>query len=246
MPKFALEPLVLSAKRRSWRMQDAHAGEHDRRFDQVRETVLQRDDYTCRFCAFRAVKWQEVHHRDDDHANNKPGNLLTACCFCHQCHHLGLAGVKRRGVIIWCPEIEQADLNNVCRAIFVAVANGGVHEGAARSAYSALLARSSDIEQALGTVFSNPAAIGQGFLEMTEEQYAARGEQLAGARLLPRMQAFGEQIAYWQHDPAVFGSLADADWTRVAGMLDADGGDARDMDRRDSSGREAAAFDERV
>jgi intracellular multiplication protein IcmJ len=220
MPKFALEPLVLSAKRRSWRMLDVHAGEHDRRFEQVRDSVLHRDDFTCRFCGFRALKWQEIHHRDDDHANNKPANLVTACCFCHQCHHLGLAGVKRRGTIIWCPEIGQADLHHICRAIFVAVANGGAQENAARSLYNALLARSTEIEQALGNIFSNPAAIGQGFLEMSDAQYAQRGKALEGVRLLPRMQAFGEQIAFWQQEPAVFGAIAEADWPRIVAMID--------------------------
>jgi intracellular multiplication protein IcmJ len=245
-------PIILSAKRKSWRMMDEHAGEADKRYVAVRDQVLARDDYTCSFCGFRASKWQEVHHVDDDHSNNKLSNLKTACCLCHQCFHLGFAGVRRAGTIIWLPEIDQADLNNVVRAIFVAISTGRQQEQGARSLYEALESRAGLVEQALGQGASNPAAIGQAFLEMTDEQYASRNERLGGLRLLARMQAFGKQIAYWQSDRAAFGAFSDADWPTIftshtdAGLADYDGdadgdvGDGHDGGETDHGDRRLA------
>src|SRR6185369_10335832 len=124
--------LVLSAKRKSWRLADGHASEADNAFVSVRNDVLSRDDYHCQGCGFRAERWQEVHHKDDDHANNNPSNLATVCCLCHQVFHLGMTGMRRSGIIIWCPEIDQANINNISRAIFVAVMNKKTHEEPAR------------------------------------------------------------------------------------------------------------------
>jgi intracellular multiplication protein IcmJ len=221
MPMPKKRPIVLSAKRRSWRMMDAHADEHDKRYQAVREQVLQRDDYTCVFCMFRSVKYQHIHHMDDDHGNNKLTNLVTACPLCHQCFHLGMAGIRKAGVMVWMPEIPQAELNNLCRAIFVAVQNSGEHEQAARSLYVSLESRAAVLETELGAGSSNPAAFGQAFLHMKEEQYAQRAKMMAPVRLLPRMQAFGTEISFWQGDASAFGALADADWSRVAPPADA-------------------------
>lgn len=207
-------PIVLSAKRRSWRMMDVHADEHDKRYLSVREQVLQRDDYSCVFCLFRSTRYQHVHHLDDDHGNNTLSNLVTACPLCHQCFHLGMAGIRKAGIMVWLPEISQGALNNLCRAIFVAVQNAGEHEQAARSLYGAFESRAAIIEQELGPGSSNPAAFGQAFLYMNDKQYAERGKRLAPIRLLPRMQAFGAEIAYWQGD--AFGSIIDSDWAKAA------------------------------
>lgn len=196
-------------------MLDTHADEADRRYIAVRSTILERDDQTCGFCGFRALKFQEVHHLDDNHGNNAPKNLLTACCLCHLCFHLGMAGIKDAGTIVWCPEIPQADLNNLCRSIFVAVANRGKHEDAARKLYESLEARAAIIREELGEGACNPGSIGQAFLEMTDEQYGTRNKRLPGLRLLPKMSAFGKQIAFWQSDPLAYGSLADNDWVKL-------------------------------
>lgn len=220
MPQVKQRSIVLSAKRRSWRMMDAHADEHDKRYQAVREQMLQRDDYTCCYCMFRSVKYQHIHHLDDDHGNNKPANLVTACPLCHQCHHLGMAGVRKAGVVIWLPEISQPQVNNLCRAIFVAVKNGGEHEQAARSLYLSLESRAGILEQELGAGSSNPASFGQAFLHMNEEQYARRAKLMAPIRLLPRMQAFEVEVLFWQSDASAFGSMSDADWSKIAPPID--------------------------
>lgn len=196
-------------------MLDTHADEADKRYATVREAILERDDHTCGFCGFRAMKLQEVHHLDDDHGNNKPSNLLTACALCHIDFHLGMAGIRDAGTIIWCPEIGQADLNNLCRSIFIAVANRGRHEEDARKLYESLETRAAIVKEELGDGAINPGSIGQAFLEMTDEQYDSREQRLPGLRLLPKMNAFGKQVAYWQSEPAAYGGLKDSDWARL-------------------------------
>lgn len=215
MPALTL-PIVLSAKRISWRLADGHSGEADLAFGAIRADVLSRDEHTCQGCGFRADKWQEVHHKDDDHHNNKPSNLATVCCFCHQCFHLGMVGLQRSGLMIWLPEISQTELHNICRGIFVAVKNAKKNEEAALKLYSAFESRAQVIEEEFGPGASNPATWGQAMLEMTPEQYAARAERFGSLRLLPYPSAFHRQVTYWATDPKLYGRITDEDWERIA------------------------------
>lgn len=210
-----LRPIVLSANRKSWRMLDAHADETDTRYHAVRQQVLERDDHTCAYCGFKAEKYQEVHHLDDDHGHNQLTNLVTACTFCHMDFHLAMAGIRNAGVIIFCPEYSQADLNNLVRAIFIAVANKGVHEDAARTLYNGLETRASVIEESLFKGASSPSNYGQGLLNMPAEAQATQTDRLGGVRLLPRMNAFAKQIAYWQSDDKLFGAVPDKEWDKA-------------------------------
>jgi intracellular multiplication protein IcmJ len=214
-----LLPIVLSARRQTWRAAPGHGGELDKRFAPVRAEILRRDDYTCRFCGFRAPRFHEGHHLDDNHANLAPENLVTACCLCHQCHHLGMAGLRQGGRIIWLPEISQADLHHLCRAIWVAIAQKGKHAKPAHDVKELLEARSSAVDQELGPGASSPLAIGQALLDMKPDQYQCRAQRFAGLRLLPESAAFAPQIKYWASDPAVYGSLAADDWDRIAAPI---------------------------
>jgi intracellular multiplication protein IcmJ len=73
------------------------------------QAVSSRDLETCRFCGFRSVKyqtcvWNAGHPEDID-------NLLTCCPFCEQVLRLDLVPLQRSGVLVWLPEVSQADLN---------------------------------------------------------------------------------------------------------------------------------------
>ena len=56
----------------------------------LKPVILQRDDYMCQYCGFRAPKWQMVHHIDGDNKNNDLLNLTTVCPMCHRVLHVGL------------------------------------------------------------------------------------------------------------------------------------------------------------
>lgn len=193
-------PLTLSVKCENWRMNDKNSADADAEFDRVRKKALDRDNHTCRFCGFRALKWQEVHHANDDHADNRMENLVTACTFCHLCQHIGLAGKNGEAVLVWLPQISQADLHHIVRTAMVAqraydLARNDMKSGqdrtrllresadVAKAALAALRGRESEAERRLGT--SDPLEIGNAMLLLPDDAYARRGDALSGIRLLP-------------------------------------------------------------
>ena len=73
-----------------WRANDAGSARADVQFRRVRPEVLRRDRYTCRGCGAWGGRLRvQVHHRDNDHQNNSPENLVTLCVFCHAVFHAG-------------------------------------------------------------------------------------------------------------------------------------------------------------
>lgn len=237
-----LEKIVLSAKKKSWRISDTHASEADSEFSSVRASVLERDDFTCRFCGFRSppvktrdgsvTSWQDVHHVNDDHSDNSMQNLMTACCFCHQCFHLGLAGIHGGGKLIWLPEVSQSDLNNIARAIFVARSGKGSYAEQATSLFGVLESRAQVIEEAFGRGSSNPAVLGQVFLELNDQAYAERSSRISGVRLLPLPGRFASQIAFWMGEKGAYKSVPPETWDNIVKEMDlfADDDDFEDDD----------------
>lgn len=213
----ALLPLHLSAKRATWRVADGHASESDIAFQAIRVRVLQRDDHTCRFCGLRAEKYQEVHHLDDNHANNKPDNLVTACCLCHQCFHVGLAGMHGGGKIIYLPELSQADLHHMVRGIFVAVQSENPYKEAAMSLYAALSARGAVANEIFARNVQDASLLGQALLDMPQDSLPQAMENLAPLRLLPLPGRFGPQTSYWREH--VYGALPPETWAALAEPL---------------------------
>lgn len=192
--------LRLSVKAKNWRMMDTHAADADAEFQMVRKKVLERDDYTCRLCGFKAAKWQEVHHVNDDHSDNRKENLWTVCSYCHMCQHIGLAGRNEEAVLVWMPEISQAQLHHIVRTIQVAkrwsdtatkaravrqetVKQAKKFEDGAAALMSKLRERELVAHERLGT--SNLLDLANIMLVMDDAQYERRGEFLHGYRMLP-------------------------------------------------------------
>lgn len=198
-------PLFLSVKTLNWRMNDRNSLEADSEFVRNRKKALERDNHTCRFCGFRNMKWQEVHHFNDDHHDNRLDNLITTCPYCHMCQHIGLAGANKEAILIYRPEITQAQLHHLVRTAQVAErhydslknetdANGApkrspnlkiAAEAAemAKALMSALKASAEGARQHLLT--SDPVDLANAMLLMPDEAYAKRREFLSGIRLLP-------------------------------------------------------------
>jgi intracellular multiplication protein IcmJ len=207
----SLRPIVLSVKAKNWRMADDSAAEADAEFAAVRRKALERDDWTCQFCGFRSLKWQEVHHVNDDHADNRRDNLVTACIFCHLCQHVGFAGLRREAVLVWLPEIPQARLNHLVRTVLVAwrSADAAGAAGAdrpgppmpgarmkeeqqklframaqgAQALHAGLMARQDEAARRYGT--SDLSEFGKLLQLMPDDVYARRADWCAGLRLLP-------------------------------------------------------------
>lgn len=208
--------LILSATRSSWQTPAHHGTEQDGApaMKEVRPKVLARDDYICQFCGFRAHQWQEVHHLDDDHNNMTMSNLSTACAFCHQCFHLGLAGSTAGGQLIWLPEISQVELNHLARALFVAMRDDkGKVYAAASGLYMSLESRGVFMEQHFAAGASDPGILGQAFLKMKPDLYAGRADFLRNIRLLPQRSRFEVQVKYWSEK--VFHDVPPESWERL-------------------------------
>ncbi|MEM5793243.1 MAG: HNH endonuclease [Candidatus Aenigmatarchaeota archaeon] len=67
----------------------------------LRLKILKRDDYTCRYCGFKAEKWQIVHHIDGNPNNNDEKNLETICPMCNLIHHVGQGCVVQKIVDLY-------------------------------------------------------------------------------------------------------------------------------------------------
>jgi len=193
--------------------------------DDLKNTILTRDDYTCRYCGFQSRKYQEINFIGQNREDIESDNYVTACSFCHQCFHLERIDRMQSGTVIWLPEIGQASLHHICRAIYVARISRGPMADAARDAMEALLARKEEAASRLGTDSTKIlATILQDFLESSE--YKMRAGKLNGFRILPldrriikegdlEFNQFPQVLAFWRSKDGPFGELPPRKWVEM-------------------------------
>ncbi len=179
------------------------------------ESTLKRDDFTCRFCGFRAVQYQKLVPTKD--------GLVTACGFCEQVTVLDRANVTGGGVLIWLPEISQAELNHVVRAIYIARSDekSPMYEVASR-ALDALMARRTEAKKRLGS--DDPLLLATILHEnLNDQERAAAVVKLAGIRLMPPdrhmvrtktgdINGFPQMVKFWCSPQGPFAQLPTDQW----------------------------------
>lgn len=188
----------------------------DRQFDY--ESIWRQDDFVCQFCGFRAEKYQRIISGS---WCDSPRDALTACIYCEQCFSLETTGLAGTGYLIWLPEISQAELHHLCRAIYIA----RQHEGLAdrgQTALDALMARRSEAKKRLGT--DDPLLLGTVLLEnLRDQDYAQRNKKLDGIRYLPAdryliqtqngmVDQFPAILNYWQSARGPFAKITPQEW----------------------------------
>lgn len=192
--------------------------------DEMKAEILDRDNHTCRYCGFSANKYLEPNFVAKT-KDKVPDNYATACTFCWQCFHIDKIERMQSGAVIWLPEIGQAALNHMCRAIYIARISQGPMADAARDALEALMARKEEARARLGT--DSPkilASVLQDFLETNE--YKLRLTKLKGFRILPldrriiregelEFNQFPQILAYWRSKDGPFGELPPRYWTEL-------------------------------
>ncbi len=199
LQRFANNP-VLSVKRKLWRMEESeHArNDADAVFREVRQKALQRDGYRCWFCGFASSSHQEVHHRDDDHTNNRLDNLVTVCNIDHLCFHLGLAAMRGAIFLAVVPELTQPEITNLMR-VYHGMMNIGNEETRARlrGLYAIFESRSVDVfKRVFEADFSNGHEIAVALSKLDDAAFAMRHKTLDGLRVIPTEAAFRpEQLA---------------------------------------------------
>ena len=196
---------VLGVKRGVWRRDDEHALDADQAFGAIRDSVLKRDNFSCRYCCFKATKFQEVHHFDDNHSNNDPDNLLTTCNLCHQVHHLGMCGMRNAGFLAMLPEFTQTEVNLIARAYHVTslIANQEVKDRLT-GLWAIFRSRADSLKFLfpatldLGCNLSSPLFMTEVLAALPDEQFAQRATTLQDVRLVATKEAFHPgQLEYY-------------------------------------------------
>lgn len=193
-----LRPLKLLAKPDIWRMFSMR--KMDKSYQELFESVFERDRHVCQFCGFQAKKHQEVINLDHNYNNNALSNVVTACCFCSQCFFLEAVGKDEEGggLVIYLPEIGQGELNGFCHVLFCAINKETGYYEDAQAIYRNLKLRAQMVEKQLGEGLSDPSILGQVLLDYPNRKKANITEDvLAPLRLLPSLSKFSKQLNDW-------------------------------------------------
>ena len=176
----------------------------DKKFISIQKKVFERDEYTCKFCGFQATKYQETINLDRDYTNNKPKNIVTACCFCSQCFFVSMIGKYGfgGGTLIYLPEMSQNELNAFCHVVFCAIENETSYKDTAQTVYRNLKFRSQAIEDKYGDNTSVPSVFGQLLIEVGDGTEELSQNFLANLRILPVFEKFKQQLARWANSAA--------------------------------------------
>ena len=213
MPKI---PIVLGVARSSGSAQSLSPG------TDIKQKVLERADHTCACCGFRSLKYQEVLFLNGNSQDPRPENMAAACMFCHQCFNLDLASKMRSGVLIWLPEMSQAALHHVARAIYVARISQGPVADAARRSLDILMQRRDEARTRLNT--DDPYILSMVLRDyIGPKAYEARARKLEGIRLFPldrriikeadlEFNQFPQILAFWRSKDGPFGSRVPRQW----------------------------------
>lgn len=184
--------------------------------------IHERDEHSCRYCGFKADKFQKVNVLDGNWANLSEDNLVTSCIFCQQCFYMDQVARMRSGVLIWMPEMTQAALNHLIRAIYVARITQGPMADYARKALESLMLRREEAKQRVMT--DEPSILSMVLSEyMHPKQYKSAMKKLDGLRLMPldrrvisegdlEFNQFPQILAFWRSKKGPFGSFMPDGW----------------------------------
>jgi intracellular multiplication protein IcmJ len=194
-----------------------------------RVKILERDGYTCRCCGLKSKKYQEILYKNMRTDDISPENLLTVCIFCHQCFHLDQVSKMRSGILIWLPEIDQATLHHIARAIYVARISQGPIAEAARKSLDILMSLREEAKRRIQT--DEPYILATVLRDyLGEKHYGARDKKLEGLRLFPldrriikeadlEFNQFPQILAYWRSKDGPFGGKAPTQWVSIYQQL---------------------------
>ena len=151
---------------------------------------------SCQFCGQPTAGWQVPYHLNDDHTDNRPGNVVTSCPLCHLPQHLNRPQIDGEAVLVWLPEMAQGVVSVLARHIHLSCVAAGFAPFEAQSArapaaralagyhaYRTLYERRAAADLRLGT--TSPRQLGAALLELSAADYERRTNLLGGIRLLP-------------------------------------------------------------
>lgn len=214
-------PIILGTKRPSAELPKKASGIKANPQD-LGVRIFERDSYICRCCGFQSSKYQKILHIDGNEENFDDQNVITTCVFCHQCFDLQSVNTMNSGVLIWLPEIGQAVLHHIMRAIYIGrIAQGPVSD-ASRRALEVLMERRNQSRKRLGS--DDPGVVASVLSDFVErKRYEEREKMFKGLRLLPldrRMvkegdidfNQFPQILAYWRSKSGPFQQVKPSTW----------------------------------
>lgn len=190
--------------------------------DELRTQVFERDNHTCQYCGFVSRKYQVVRVKNEQAKPDSADNLVTSCIFCDQCFALDRVASMKSGVLIWLPEIDQAMLHHIARAIYVARISQGAVADTARRALEVITQRREEAKNRIKT--DDPAVMSMVMRSYIDPRaYKNRGDKLEGVRLFPldrriisegdlEFNQFPQILAYWRSKDGPFGAYQPAQW----------------------------------
>lgn len=219
-------PITLGIARDSANAQSLSGGRAAAKLSpEARQKLLERDSHSCACCGFQSLKYQEILHINGNVGDMRPENLTTACIFCHQCFNLDQVSLMRSGVIIWLPEISQAHLHNITRAVYVARISQGPIADAARRTLDVFMQRREEARKRLGT--DDPFIVASVMKDyISSKTYEVTAQKLEGLRLFPldrriikeadlEFNQFPQILAYWRSKDGPFGGMLPRQWLDI-------------------------------
>ncbi len=218
-----LFPIVLGVRSSS----DAEILSHAPATKPAAEKVLRRDGCVCRFCGFKSEKFQRVI----PYAAAGEIPFATVCTFCEQCLFLERNGITGAGLLIWLPEIPQAELNHIARAAYIARQENPPNETlgpSATRAIDSLTARRAEAKKRLG--IDDPILLATILHEsLTDGERKEAVQKLDGIRLLPSdkywirgasgdVNQFSTMAKYWRSSEGPYAKTPVTSWSDMFKM----------------------------
>lgn len=217
-----MQRLIISAKRKDFRGDNPHPSKSNVDFNNIRPLILNKHDFTCQYCLFRSKKFQHIHHLDDDHDNNSEDNLVTICPLCHMSQHIGFAGIKGMGTIIYLDQdtcgdfvtkITQEKLNNLVRLLWVRQDGGDKTASIQATDYLKRLEQTRvDADRLIGTC--DPIQLGNALRDLSEEHYEGRAKTLGKVFFLPFKEGFEREHEYWMSEN--YSKVKNQNWSKIS------------------------------
>lgn len=199
---------------------DEKAGASSRSKD-LNEKVMRRDDYTCRFCGFRSLKFQRT--MPCKIAGDPP--YATVCTFCEQCMALERTGISGAGQLIWLPEIPQVELNHLVRAIYVSANAPYPINELSKRARDALTVRRAEAKKRLGS--DDPMLLATIMREnLNDNERKGATAKIEGVRLMPGdkylvrtakgdANFFPQMVKYWLSSEGPYANMQPEKWPEM-------------------------------
>ncbi len=195
-------------------------------FAAFKQAILERDQHRCALCSFESKKYQDVAPKPGVSAkkaeNLNENDWQTYCQFCNQTRDVTIASDMKSGVLLWLPELSQADINHLARAIYVARVSQGPIADAARRIMESIMKRRETARARLGT--DDPSLLVTVLSDYLEEKHiGAVSKKLDGVRLFPldrrivkesdvEFNQFPQILAYWRSREGPFGAHLPGTW----------------------------------